>query len=79
MSRSDQTAPRRSRRGAEAEKEALIKQQSVEHDEDEAIEDDVTRCICGQAEYPGPSASIREQYGNTGKHHATSQHGSTVN
>jgi len=73
MSRTDQAAPRRSRRGAEAEKEALVKQQSVEEEDNEVIEDDVTRCICGQAEYPGPSASIREQYNNTGKQCSTIQ------
>lgn len=73
MSRTDPAAPRRSRRGAEAEKEAPIKQQSVEEEDNEAIEDDVTRCICGQAEYPGPSASIREQHSNTGKARSTTQ------
>jgi len=54
-------------------KEALVKQQSVEEEDNEVIEDDVTRCICGQAEYPGPSASIREQYNNTGKQCSTIQ------
>jgi len=66
MSRSEQSAPRRSRRGAEQEKEPLIKQSSIEDDDNEAIEDDVTRCICGHAEYPGPSQGIREQYGAAG-------------
>lgn len=68
MARSDQAAPRRSRRGADTEKDAHIKQPSVEEEENDAIEDDVTRCICGHAEYPGPSASIKEQYSNTGTH-----------
>lgn len=31
----------------------------------EDVEEDITRCICGHAEYPGPSASIKEQYGST--------------
>lgn len=66
MARSDQIAPRRSRRGVEADKEAHVKQQSVDDEENDVIEDDVTRCICGQAEYPGPSASIQEQYGSAG-------------
>jgi len=68
MSRSEQSAPRRSRRGAEHEKEPLVKQPSVEDDDNEAIEDDVTRCICGHADYPGPSQGIREQYGTAGTH-----------
>ncbi|KAK5944689.1 Histone deacetylase complex subunit [Knufia obscura] len=63
MSRSEQSAPRRSRRGAEQEKEVSIKQPPVEDDDNEAIEDDVTRCICGHADYPGPSQGIRDQYG----------------
>jgi len=71
MSRSEQSAPRRSRRGAEHEKEPLPKQQSVDDDDNEAIEDDVTRCICGHADYPGPSQGIREQYGAAGTYNPT--------
>lgn len=65
MARSDQAAPRRSRRGADVERDSIVKQQSVEDEENDAIEDDITRCICGHAEYPGPSASIKEQYSST--------------
>lgn len=35
-----------------------------QQDDDEEVEggeEEVTRCICGQAEYPGPSASMRDQ------------------
>ncbi|KAK5037165.1 Histone deacetylase complex subunit [Exophiala sideris] len=63
--RAEQLAPRRSRRNGE-EKEPVVKQQAEEEDEDaeadaEAVEEEVTRCICGQAEYPGPSAALRQQ------------------
>lgn len=68
MARSDQNAPRRSRRGAEIERE-IVTDTKPEDDEDEneVIEDDITRCICGHADYPGPSITIREQYGTAGK------------
>ena len=66
MSRSEQSAPRRSRRGAEEEKKVPARQHTLELDDNEAIEDDVTRCICGHADYPGPSQGIREQYGTAG-------------
>ncbi|KAI1612036.1 hypothetical protein EDD36DRAFT_272599 [Exophiala viscosa] len=64
-SRAEQIAPRRSRRNGE-EKEPVVKQHAAEEDEDaeaeaEAVEEEVTRCICGQAEYPGPSAALRQQ------------------
>lgn len=54
--------PRRSRRGNDTEikKEKDTKPQ-LEEGEDEVIEEDVTRCICGQPEYPGPGASVKEQ------------------
>jgi hypothetical protein len=62
-SRAEQIAPRRSRRNGE-EKEVTVKQQvengDAEHDT-EAVEEEITRCICGQAEYPGPSTSLRLQ------------------
>ncbi|KAK5459785.1 Histone deacetylase complex subunit [Exophiala xenobiotica] len=64
--RAEQLAPRRSRRNGE-EKEPAVKQQVEHGDEDagpEATEEEVTRCICGQAEYPGPSASLRQQQPN---------------
>lgn len=66
MARSDQNAPRRSRRGAEVEKETAIETLQPEDDDMEVLEDDITRCICGHADYPGPSISIREQYGPAG-------------
>ena len=68
MARSDQHAPRRSRRGVEAEKDIISKAMPLEDDDDEQVlEDDITRCICGHAEYPGPSVSIRERFGAAGK------------
>jgi hypothetical protein len=30
----------------------------------EAGDEEVTRCICGQAEYPGPSLALRQQQPN---------------
>ncbi|EHY59151.1 Histone deacetylase complex subunit [Exophiala dermatitidis] len=66
-SRSELLAPRRSRRNG-AEKEPTVKQQRDDHEEGgveaDTNEEEVTRCICGQAEYPGPSASIRQQQPN---------------
>ena len=52
-------APRRSRRGNDNEKDEVAKQVRNDIDEDDT-EEEVTRCICGQAEYPGPPASIRD-------------------
>lgn len=66
MARSDQNAPRRSRRGAEVERDAATDTTPADDDDNEALEDDITRCICGHADYPGPSISIREQYGTSG-------------
>lgn len=63
MSRAEQLPPRRSRRNGE-DREPTVKQQIEDGEEDvdpEAAEEEVTRCICGQAEYPGPSASLRQQ------------------
>ena len=57
--RPESVAPRRSRRGNDTDKEAKSKQQEEEADTG-VLEEDVTRCICGQAEYPGPPASIRD-------------------
>ena len=57
--KTDSLPPRRSRRGNEAEKEEKIKQLEGEED-GEGIEEEITRCICGQPEYPGPPASIRD-------------------
>lgn len=67
MARNDQVAPRRSRRGAEQEKENLIKLQPEEEEDLDGVEEEVTRCICGHAEYPGPSTSVREQHPNNSK------------
>jgi len=55
-------APRRSRRNGE-EKEPATNPQSEIYDDNEVdpAEEEVTRCICEQAEYPGPSATIRQQ------------------
>ncbi|KAK6368148.1 Histone deacetylase complex subunit [Exophiala oligosperma] len=63
MSRAEQLPPRRSRRNGE-DRDPTVKQQIEDGEEDvdpEAAEEEVTRCICGQAEYPGPSASLRQQ------------------
>jgi hypothetical protein len=57
--RPESVAPRRSRRGNDNEKDEKIKQPE-EEEESEGLEEDVTRCICGHAEYPGPPASIRD-------------------
>ncbi|KAK5076639.1 Histone deacetylase complex subunit [Lithohypha guttulata] len=63
MARGDSSAPRRSRRGAETDKDPLLKQPSADEEDQEVLEDDVTRCICGHADYPGPSVSIKDQFG----------------
>jgi len=67
----EQIAPRRSRRGNADLTDKDIKKR--EDDEDEIVDDaaqapeeEVTRCICGQAEYPGPSATVREQHAGQG-------------
>ena len=52
-------APRRSRRGNEPEKDEKPNQPEPEEDE-EALEEEITRCICGHTDYLGPPASIRE-------------------
>ncbi|KAJ9611485.1 Histone deacetylase complex subunit [Cladophialophora chaetospira] len=60
-SRAEQVAPRRSRRNGE-DKEPVTKQQVDEEENDvEAADEEVTRCICGHAEYPGPSLALRQQ------------------
>ena len=57
--RTASVAPRRSRRGNDNERDDKTK--PPEEDEDvEGLEEDVTRCICGHAEYPGPPASTRD-------------------
>lgn len=45
------------------EKESPVTQNPVDHDDNEVIEDDITRCVCGHADYPGPSVTIRDKYG----------------
>lgn len=63
--RAEQLAPRRSRRNGE-DKEPVIKQHvDDEENEVDAADEEVTRCICGQAEYPGPSLALRQQEPNT--------------
>ncbi|KIX09456.1 uncharacterized protein Z518_00536 [Rhinocladiella mackenziei CBS 650.93] len=71
-SRAEQIAPRRSRRNGEDKEQPAVKQPVEEEEEDDneengvdPAEEEVTRCICGQAEYPGPSPSIRQQQPNT--------------
>lgn len=60
-SRAEQVAPRRSRRNGEEKEPAVdTKEEDAEADA-EAVEEEVTRCICGQAEYPGPSPALRQQ------------------
>ncbi|OAP61416.1 hypothetical protein AYL99_03619 [Fonsecaea erecta] len=60
-SRTEQIAPRRSRRNGD-EKEPIVKQQAEEEENGlDPADEEVTRCICGQAEYPGPSPLLRQQ------------------
>ncbi|OCT50421.1 hypothetical protein CLCR_07432 [Cladophialophora carrionii] len=57
-SRAEQAAPRRSRRNGE-DKEPVIKQPLEDEENDiEAADEEITRCICGQAEYPGPPFAL---------------------
>jgi DNA mismatch repair ATPase MutL len=63
-SRLEQAAPRRSRRNGE-DKESIVKQLADDEENDiEAADEEVTRCICGQAEYPGPSLVLRQEQPN---------------
>ncbi|KAK5170598.1 Histone deacetylase complex subunit [Saxophila tyrrhenica] len=48
--------PRRSQRAHHPKEEETVKK-SNEADDDAAEEEEVTRCICGQQEYPGPPLS----------------------
>ena len=60
-SRTEQVAPRRSRRNGE-EREQPVKQQADDEENDlDPADNEITRCICGHAEYPGPSLSLRQQ------------------
>ena len=53
-SRGEQPATRRSKRSITNEKEEAVKK-THETEEDEEVEtEEITRCICGNAEYPGP-------------------------
>ncbi|KIX96653.1 uncharacterized protein Z520_07372 [Fonsecaea multimorphosa CBS 102226] len=64
-SRTEQIAPRRSRRNGD-DKEQVVKQQADDEENDlEPADEEITRCICGQAEYPGPSPALRQQQPNT--------------
>jgi hypothetical protein len=64
--------PRRSRRnGADDAREASqsLKQEEVVDQDQQAIEEDpeeVTRCICGRSEYPGPSPAVVTAAGLSG-------------
>ena len=53
--RPEPLATRRSRRGNDNGKEDIVKSANEDEDVDEA-DKDITRCICGQALYPGPPA-----------------------
>ncbi|KIW76227.1 hypothetical protein Z517_10973 [Fonsecaea pedrosoi CBS 271.37] len=60
-SRAEQLAPRRSRRNGD-DKEQIVKQQNDDEENDaEPTDEEVTRCICGLVEYPGPSPTVRQQ------------------
>ena len=48
--------PRRSQRAHQSKEEEAVKD-SIDAGEDLAEEEEVTRCICGQQEYPGPPLS----------------------
>lgn len=65
MARGEEPAPRRSRRGEAVEKPMKYPAASQPEDS-EVLEDDITRCICGHADYPGPSLSIKDQFGPAG-------------
>ena len=64
-SQAEHIAPGRSRRNGE-DKERVVEQQVDDEGNDlEAAEEEITRCFCGQAEYPGPSLALRQQQPNT--------------
>ena len=60
-SRAEQVAPRRSRRNGEDKESTTNLPAEDDDNEIDPTEEEVTRCICEQAEYPGPSATIRQQ------------------
>lgn len=66
MSRADASI-RRSRRAADSEKDIPSNHNSHEEEDNEAVEEDITRCVCGHADYPGPSVTIRDKYGAAGE------------
>lgn len=68
----EQPAPRRSRRNGVEELKDTNSQTKQDEEEEEELDDvdaeeEITRCICGQAEYPGPSAGVKDMAKGGGK------------
>lgn len=56
----DQPAARRSKRSHTSEKEENTKKDHEADENEEAESEEITRCICGNAEYPGPPPLSRD-------------------
>ncbi len=67
LGRGEPPATRRSKRSNTNEKEEIAKKAQQPGVDEEAESEEVTRCICGNAEYPGPSSFARD----TGRPHGT--------
>lgn len=61
----DTLQPRRSRRGTEVGDGGIEAKREEEGDDSGDDEEEVTRCICAQPEYPGPPAWVRERESGT--------------
>lgn len=60
LGRGDLPATRRSKRSNTNEKEETSKKPHQPNEDEEAELEEVTRCICGNAEYPGPPLSSQD-------------------
>lgn len=58
--RGEAPSARRSKRSNTNDKEEIISRPQEPQEDEEAETEEVTRCICGFAEYPGPQPQIRD-------------------
>lgn len=63
----DSLAARRSKRGVDMDNDETIERPVGDDEEDEAEAEEVTRCICGFSEYPGPPIISRDSVQRTPK------------
>ncbi|EEP78877.1 conserved hypothetical protein [Uncinocarpus reesii 1704] len=62
-SRHDLPQTRQRQRGRDEEENHQLPPANVEYDEEDGDEEEITRCICGQQDYPGLPAASREAIG----------------